>query len=164
MPQGCARGAELTVRYTPPGSWRTGSWSGGGNVWSVGQSSRPWRYSGGSSQKNLENFAKVQIWTNQNEISATMGDEGDYPFVSPAFFFLLPSFPGGVLTSSPRRGPYAAGRTSPTIRAERSHLSCGNLQCCPAENCSKRIYPYPAGYQLIDSGSPYLKEFLGVTI
>ena len=73
--------------------------------------------------------------------------------------FLLPAVQPPHRRETIRRRSY-----QPKIRAERSHLSCGGLQRCPAENCSKRIYPYPAGYQLIDSGSPYLKEFLGVTI
>ena len=74
------------------------------------------------------------------------------------------AWPGGGGGRRPGCATYAARGTSPNIRAERSRLSCGNLQCHPAENCSKRIYPYHAGYQLIDSGSPYLKEFLSVTI
>lgn len=46
------------------------------------------------------------------------------------------------------------------------YVSCRGtpFKIIPAENCSKRIYPYPTGYQLIDSGVPYLKEFLSVTI
>ena len=84
------------------------------------------------------------------------------PISHPFLLFLLPS-PGAVVVLLLLPWGHMP-QVVPVERPRGRTSHAANHSAAPAENCSKRIYPYHAGYQLIDSGSPYLKEFLSVTI